>query len=101
MASKKDLDLSGIETKQLEERLRAGQLTTSDVEHLLKILALFSTLRQLLHKRSLGLLTLLRRMFGVKSEPHKDTDQDRPRDKPIGSDAGHGRRGRDGYPGAE
>jgi hypothetical protein len=41
MASKKNLhpDLNGIETAQLEERLRKGQLTTSDVEHLLKILA--------------------------------------------------------------
>ncbi|MDQ3235574.1 MAG: transposase, partial [Pseudobdellovibrionaceae bacterium] len=103
MASKKNLhpDLSGIETAQLEERLRAGQLTTSDVEHLLKLLALISTLRQLLHKRSLGLLTLLRRMFGVKSEPRKTAGSDRqPRDK-LGGGSGHGRRGGDGYPGAE
>lgn len=103
MASKKNLhpDLSGIETAQLEERLRTGQLTTSDVEHLLKILALFSTLRQLLHKRSLGLLTLLRRMFGVKSEPHNASDDERPREKSNDGNGGHGRRGRDGYPGAE
>jgi hypothetical protein len=103
MASKKNphLDLSGIETAKLEERLRTGQLTTSDVEHLLKILSLFSTLSQLLHKRSLGLLTLLRRMFGVKSESHKDADGERPRDRSNSGDGGHGRRGRDGYPGAE
>jgi transposase len=101
MVSTKDLDLSGIETKELEERLRTGQLTSSDVEHLLRILALFSTLRQLLHKRSLGLLTLLRRMFGVKSEPHKHADNEGPRDKTKDGDAGHGRRGREGYPGAE
>ncbi len=99
MASKKNLhpDLSGIETAQLEERLRTGQLTTSDVEHLLKILALFATLRQLLHKRSLGLLTLLRRMFGVKSAPFKASDNDSSKEKSDKFE-GHGRRGRDGYP---
>lgn len=103
MASKKNphLDLSGIETAKLEERLRTGQLTTSDVEHLLKILTLFATLRQLLHKRRLGLLTLLRRMFGVKSEPHKETDNERSKEKPKSGEGGHGRRGRDGYPGSE
>jgi hypothetical protein len=44
MASKKNLhpDLSGIETAPLEERLRTGQLTMSDVEYLLKILAPFA-----------------------------------------------------------
>lgn len=103
MASKRkpDLDLSEIETAQLEQRLRSNQLTNTDVEHLLKILTLVQTLRQLLHKRSLGLLSLMRRMFGIKSEPHKPSSEtNKPKEKSTGSN-GHGRRGRDGYPGAE
>src|SRR4051812_43128876 len=98
--TKQNLDLGTIEVKELEERLRAGKLTHSDVEALLKILALVQTLRQLLHKRSLGLLTLLRKLFGVKTEKH-EAPSTAPKDDHIKPRSGrHGRFGRDGYPGA-
>lgn len=70
------------------------------MDSLLKILSLVRTLRQLLHKRSLGLLSLLRKLFGVKTEKHL-ADKD-PKNKDIQARGGrHGRCGREGYPGAD
>lgn len=64
-----------IEVQGLEERLRSGKLTDADVASLLKILSLVQTLRTLLQKRSLGLLTLLRKLFGVKTEKHEPSER--------------------------
>src|SRR5688500_2005655 len=99
MASKKKdkIDFETIEVQGLEERLRAGKLTEADVTSLLKILSLVQTLRTLLQKRSLGLLTLLRKLFGVKTEKHEVTEKFK--NENIQPRSGRqGRYGRDGYP---
>src|SRR4051812_41292645 len=101
MASKKDkIDLKEIEVNGLEERLRARKLTDADVDALVKILSLVQTLRTLLQKRSLGIISLLRKLFGVKTEKHVQSAD--ARDKNLGPRSGRkGRYGREGYPGAE
>lgn len=61
----RDSPLNGIETTDLEQSFRVGRPTPSEGEHLLKVPALFLTLGQLLHKKRPGILTLLRRIFGI------------------------------------
>lgn len=102
MASKKKdkIDPETIEVQGLEDRLRAGKLTDADVDSLLKIISLVQTLRTLLQKRSLGLLSLLRKLFSIKTEKHDVPEKSK--NENIQPRSGRqGRYGRDGYPGAE
>ena len=99
MSSKKNKnELDQIEVEGLEERLKSRQLNDADFENILKILALVQTLRTLLQKRSLGLLSIVRKLFGIKTEksPSKSTSEP----SPPSTNRGNGRRGREGYPGA-
>jgi hypothetical protein len=98
-SKKKKNELEEIEVDGLQERLKSRQLNDADFESLLKILTLVTTLRTLLQKRSLGLLSVVRKLFGIKTEklPSKGPNDQHSSSSPRST----GRRGREGYPGAE
>lgn len=97
-SKKKKSELEEIEVDGLEERLKSRQLDDADFDNILKILRLVTTLRTLLQKRSFGLLSVVRKLFGIKTEKEPSKG---PKGPSSSSGRGTGRRGRDGYPGAD
>lgn len=97
----KVLKLSEEEYSSLRERVKRSNLGGKDIETILTILETFANLKQLLAKRSTRLLSLLRKLFGVKTEKSADTDTDKNDSKPKNKGPGRsGRNGRNDYPGA-
>ena len=108
MSSKKkkspSLDLSSEELAELQHRLEQKDLNSADYDLILKILSFVNYLRNLLEKNRFNILSLLRRMFGLKTERKKGSARDH-----IGSDSKSGnlspktkgRNGKNDYPGAQ
>lgn len=97
------IELTSSELTKLKERLRKKQLDDRDVDTLVSVLELVTTLRTLLEKRRLGLMFWLRRVFGLKTEKpsQKDRNRQASADEQEKGKGRRGRNGRDDYPGAE
>ena len=92
------ISLTAQESTELKERLSSNQLNQQDIATLVSILNVFISLRQLVEKRKLGLLKLLRQIFGFKTE--KSDQKSRKRITSESNNKSGGRKGRDDYPGA-
>ena len=98
------LELKENEINNLKKRLHENNLNSSDVNTIISILDVFISMRILLQKRKIGLLNILRKIFGVKTEKTRNTSSssDSKSSKKKNSTKGNrnGRKGRDDYPGA-
>jgi len=101
MASKDELTLTltGQDMEDLKARIQKSNLSGSDVDSLLSILQLVTTLRNLVEKRRLRLLFWLRKIFGFKTEKEPASLRSAPKGK--GGSKKNGRYGRNDYPGAD
>lgn len=98
--AQEQVNLTAEECNDLRSRLENNKLSKQDISSLLSILNVFVSLRQLVEKRKLGLLKLLRQLFGFKTEK-KDQKQRSYSAGPKAPGESGGRAGRDDYPGAD
>lgn len=109
-----DIKITADEIQDLTRRIKESNLLERDQKLILSFISVVMTLRLLLERRSVGLRSLLRKIFGLKTERHH-----RPNPPPDGSGGGSakpketakpdskthkggsGRHGQDDYPGAE
>jgi hypothetical protein len=102
--TKKDDNISvKLKPKDLEKlkgRLSQNKLSKDDIENLLSILNLVTTLRALLEKRTFGLKYWLNKVFGLKTEKRKQKSTGSNSNSSGGNNR-HGRNSIDDYPGAE
>jgi len=98
--SPEQVNLTAEECNNLRSRLENNQLNQKDIASLLSILNVFVSLRQLVEKRKLGLLKLIRQLFGFKTEKKDQKQRPCTAGPKAPADSG-GRAGRDDYPGAD
>ncbi|MFW7381621.1 MAG: IS66 family transposase, partial [Oligoflexus sp.] len=94
------MTLKGQDLDGLKTRIKKSNLAGSDVEALLALVQLVTTLRSLVEKRRVSLLLWLRRIFGLKTEKSL-TDYKQSKGESSDGHVKKGRMGRHDYPGAE
>jgi transposase len=88
--------------KGLVDRLRSREATDQDIENVVKLVSAFGMIRTLLQQRKFKLLSLLRKIFGLKTESFESKPKPDPKpDAEKKRKGGKGRNGRNDYPGAE
>lgn len=103
MTDKDHIQLNPEELASIEARLKSRRLEEGDFDLLLRILKFLVTLQTLLATRRLGLMALLRKIFGLKTELKSGTARDKIGKNPKSGNTASpkaGRNGRDDYPGA-
>lgn len=66
-----DIKLSQDEVNALEQRIRASNLAEADQDLLVSLVSTVITLRALVLRGKAGLFSLLRKIFGAKTEKQK------------------------------
>lgn len=99
-------ELNHDEVKALEERIRTSLLPESDQKLIISLIATVITLRTMVLRGKLGMLSLLRKIFGAKTEKQKKKpDDNAPKKNPTGGGnpkgKGHGRTSNEDFPGAQ
>lgn len=64
-------ELNHDEVKALEERIRTNALSEPDQKLLISLIATVITLRAMVLRGKAGMLSLLRKLFGAKTEKQK------------------------------
>lgn len=101
--------LSHDEVKALEGRVRSNTLSTSDQQLIISLMTTVIELRAMVLRGKAGMLSLLRKLFGAKTEKQKNqkkkTDEDTSTKSGSGGGnpkgKGHGRNGAKDFPGAQ
>ena len=99
-------ELTYNEVKALEARIRTSTLPETDQKLLISLIATVTALRTMVLRGKAGMLSLLRKIFGVKTEKQKkNPNEDAPTKKPSNggnpSGKGHGRHSSEDFPGAQ